>query len=306
MAINISMNRSTDTGEIVIYQPDDITELEVRISNETIWLTQSQIAQLFGVGQPAISKHLRNIFSSGELEQDSVYSILEYTASDGKSYKTGFYNLDAILSVGYRVNSKNATIFRQWANTILREHLIKGYTFNSRLLQFKSDIEKHFEIQAQTLAEHDQRLKDHDKKFEFFIRTSLPPIEGIFFDGQIFDAYVFISNLIKSAKRSLILIDNYIDESVLVLLLKRAEDVKAEICTGHISPNLRLDIEKFNSQYAPITISQAPNIHDRFLIVDDDVYHIGASLKDLGKKLFAFSKMNIDPKILKLYVEGEP
>ena len=300
------MNRSTDTGEIVIYQPDDITELEVRISNETIWLTQSQIAQLFGVGQPAISKHLRNIFSSGELEQDSVYSILEYTASDGKSYKTGFYNLDAILSVGYRVNSKNATIFRQWANTILREHLIKGYTFNSRLLQFKSDIEKHFEIQARTLEEHDQRLKDHDKKFEFFIRTSLPPIEGIFFDGQIFDAYVFISNLIKSAKRSLILIDNYIDESVLVLLLKRAEDVKAEICTGHISSNLRLDIEKFNSQYAPITISQAPNIHDRFLIVDDDVYHIGASLKDLGKKLFAFSKMNIDPKILKLYVEGEP
>lgn len=306
MAINISMNRSTDTGEIVIYQPDDITELEVRISNETIWLTQSQIAQLFGVGQPAISKHLRNIFSSGELEQDSVYSILEYTASDGKSYKTGFYNLDAILSVGYRVNSKNATIFRQWANTILREHLIKGYTFNSRLLQFKSDIEKHFEIQARTLEEHDQRLKDHDKKFEFFIRTSLPPIEGIFFDGQIFDAYVFISNLIKSAKRSLILIDNYIDESVLVLLLKRAENVKAEIRTGHISPKLRLDIEKFNSQYAPITISQAKKIHDRFLIVDDDVYHIGASLKDLGKKLFAFSKMNIDPKILKLYVEGEP
>lgn len=306
MAINISMNRSTDTGEIVIYQPDDITELEVRISNETIWLTQSQIAQLFGVGQPAISKHLRNIFSSGELEQDSVYSILEYTASDGKSYKTGFYNLDAILSVGYRVNSKNATIFRQWANTILREHLIKGYTFNSRLLQFKSDIEKHFEIQARTLEEHDQRLKDHDKKFEFFIRTSLPPIEGIFFDGQIFDAYVFISDLIKSAKRSLLLIDNYIDESVLVLLLKRAENVKAEIRTGHISPKLRLDIEKFNSQYAPITISQAKKIHDRFLIVDDDVYHIGASLKDLGKKLFAFSKMNIDPKILKLYVEGEP
>ena len=300
------MNRSTDTGEIVIYQPDDITELEVRISNETIWLTQSQIAQLFGVGQPAISKHLRNIFSSGELEQDSVYSILEYTASDGKSYKTGFYNLDAILSVGYRVNSKNATIFRQWANTILREHLIKGYTFNSRLLQFKSDIEKHFEIQARTLEEHDQRLKDHDKKFEFFIRTSLPPIEGIFFDGQIFDAYVFISDLIKSAKRSLLLIDNYIDESVLVLLLKRAENVKAEIRTGHISPKLRLDIEKFNSQYAPITISQAKKIHDRFLIVDDDVYHIGASLKDLGKKLFAFSKMNIDPKILKLYVEGEP
>lgn len=306
MAINILKDCSTDTGEIVIYQPDNITKLDVRISNETIWLTQSQIAQLFGVGQPAISKHLRNIFSSGELNPDSVYSILEYTASDGKSYKTGFYNLDAILSVGYRVNSKNATSFRQWANTILREHLIKGYTFNSRLMQFRSDIERQFEMQARAIADHDQRLKEHDEKFDFFIRTSLPPIEGIFFDGQIFDAYVFISNLIKSAKRSLILIDNYIDESVLVLLLKRAEDVKAEIRTGHISPKLRLDIEKFNSQYAPITISQAKKIHDRFLIVDDNVYHIGASLKDLGKKLFGFSKMNIDPKILKLYVEGEP
>ena len=306
MAINILKDCSTDKGEIVIYQPDNITKLDVRISNETIWLTQSQIAQLFGVGQPAISKHLRNIFSSGELNPDSVYSILEYTASDGKSYKTGFYNLDAILSVGYRVNSKNATSFRQWANTILREHLIKGYTFNSRLMQFRSDIERQFEMQARAIADHDQRLKEHDEKFDFFIRTSLPPIEGIFFDGQIFDAYVFISNLIKSAKRSLILIDNYIDESVLVLLLKRAEDVKAEIRTGHISPKLRLDIEKFNSQYAPITISQAKKIHDRFLIVDGNVYHIGASLKDLGKKLFGFSKMNIDPKILKLYVEGEP
>lgn len=306
MAINILKDCSTDKGEIVIYQPDNITKLDVRIRNETIWLTQSQIAQLFGVGQPAISKHLRNIFSSGELNPDSVYSILEYTASDGKSYKTGFYNLDAILSVGYRVNSKNATSFRQWANTILREHLIKGYTFNSRLMQFRSDIERQFEMQARAIADHDQRLKEHDEKFDFFIRTSLPPIEGIFFDGQIFDAYVFISNLIKSAKRSLILIDNYIDESVLVLLLKRAEDVKAEIRTGHISPKLRLDIEKFNSQYAPITISQAKKIHDRFLIVDGNVYHIGASLKDLGKKLFGFSKMNIDPKILKLYVEGEP
>ena len=241
MAINILKDCSTDKGEIVIYQPDNITKLDVRISNETIWLTQSQIAQLFGVGQPAISKHLRNIFSSGELNPDSVYSILEYTASDGKSYKTGFYNLDAILSVGYRVNSKNATSFRQWANTILREHLIKGYTFNSRLMQFRSDIERQFEMQARAIADHDQRLKEHDEKFDFFIRTSLPPIEGIFFDGQIFDAYVFISNLIKSAKRSLILIDNYIDESVLVLLLKRAEDVKAEICTGHISPKLRLE-----------------------------------------------------------------
>ena len=272
------------TGEIVIYQPDEITKLEVRLNNETVWLTQAQIAQLFGVGQPAISKHLKNIFASGELEQKSVYSILEYTASDGKVYKTGFYNLDAILSIGYRVNSKNATIFRQWANKVLKEYLIRGY----------SVIKTH----AQILAEHDEKLKEHEKKIDFFVRTSLPPVEGVFYEGQIFDAYAFVTNLIRSAKRQLILIDNYIDESVLVMLSKRSKGVTAEIYTERISRQLKLDIQKYNCQYPPISLAPVKNIHDRFLIVDKDTYHIGASLKDLGKKLFAFSKLHITSKVL--------
>ncbi len=278
------------TGEIVIYQPDEITKLEVRLNNETVWLTQAQIAHLFGVGQPAISKHLKNIFASGELEQKSVYSILEYTASDGKVYKTGFYNLDAILSIGYRVNSKNATIFRQWANKVLKEYLIRGY----------SVIKTH----AQILAEHDEKLKEHEKKIDFFVRTSLPPVEGVFYEGQIFDAYAFVTNLIRSAKRQLILIDNYIDESVLVMLSKRSKGVTAEIYTERISQQLKLDIQKYNCQYPPISLAPVKNIHDRFLIVDEDTYHIGASLKDLGKKLYAFSKMHIESKLLMDGIRG--
>ena len=278
------------TGEIVIYQPDEITKLEVRLNNETVWLTQAQIAHLFGVGQPAISKHLKNIFASGELEQKSVYSILEYTASDGKVYKTGFYNLDAILSIGYRVNSKNATIFRQWANKVLKEYLIRGY----------SVIKTH----AQILAEHDEKLKEHEKKIDFFVRTSLPPVEGVFYEGQIFDAYAFVTNLIRSAKRQLILIDNYIDESVLVMLSKRSKGVTAEIYTERRSQQLKLDIQKYNCQYPPISLAPVKNIHDRFLVVDEDTYHIGASLKDLGKKLFAFSKMHIESKLLMDGIRG--
>ena len=185
-------------GEIIVYQPDNSLKLAVRLENETVWLTQAQIAKLFGVKQPAISKHLKNIFLSGELYESSVYSILEYTASDGKIYKTGFYNLDAILSVGYRVNSKNATMFRIWANHILKDYLLKGYLINQRIEKLE------------------YKIIEHDQKFDFFIKTALPPLQGIFFDGQIFDAYDFACKLIKSAKKSIIIIDNYVDESVLM------------------------------------------------------------------------------------------
>ena len=189
----LTTNQSTNTGEIILYQPDNSLRLEVRMEDETVWLSQAQIAKLFEVKQPAVSKHLKNIFSSGELKEFSVYSILEYTATDGKVYKTGFYNLDAILSVGYRVNSKNATLFRIWANSILKDYLLKGFAVNQRIERLE------------------YKITEHDQKFELLLKTSLPPKEGVFFDGQIFDAYTFISDLIKSAKRSIILIDNFID-----------------------------------------------------------------------------------------------
>jgi hypothetical protein len=274
-------------GEIVVYQPDEITRLEVRVEGETVWLTQEHIASLFGVKRPAITKHIRNIFAIQELDENSVCSILERTASDGKSYMTQYYNLDMILSVGYRVNSKNAVLFRRWANSVLKEYLLKGYAINNRFAYVENQLEEQRKI-----------IDEHSRQIEFFVRSSIPPIEGIFYDGQIFDAYVFVNNLIKSARKRLILIDNYVDESVLVMLSKRDKSVSAEIRTGRLSQQLQLDLQRHNSQYEPISIIQAQNIHDRFLIVDDEVYHIGASLKDLGKKLFAFSKMTISPGIL--------
>ena len=281
------MENNQNRGEIVIYQPDEITRLEVRVEGETVWLTQSQIALLFGVKRPAITKHIRNIFAIHELEEMAVCSILERTASDGKTYMTQFYNLDMILSVGYRVNSKNAVMFRRWANSVLKEVLLKGFSINNRFLSIENQ-----------LNEHKLLLAKHSEKIDFFVRTSLPPVEGIFYDGQILDAYVFVSDLIKSARQRIVLIDNYVDESVLLLLSKRAPSVSAEIRTGRMPEQLRLDIQKHNSQYTPVTIVQTQNIHDRLLIVDDDVYHIGASLKDLGKKLFAFSKMCLSPDML--------
>jgi len=262
-------------NEIILYQPDNSVKLEVVLENETVWLTQAQIAILFGVKQPAISKHLKNIFSSGELNEYSVYSILEYTATDGKVYKTGFYNLDAILSIGYRVNSINATMFRIWANHVLKDYLLKGYAVNQRIERL----------------EH--KIVEHDQKFDLLIKTSLPPKEGIFYDGQIFDAYVFVSNLIKSAKKIIILIDNYVDESVLLLLSKRLPKINVKIYTKKISPQLQLDLTRHNAQYEQINIYESDAFHDRFLLIDNTVYHIGASIKDLGKKLFAFSKMEI-------------
>ena len=264
-------------GEIILYQPDETVKLEVRLEEETVWLTQAQIAELFGTQRPAITKHLNNIYNTGELDEDSTCSILEHMGNDGKQkYITKFYNLDAILSVGYRVNSKNATLFRRWANGILKDYLLKGYSVNRRLTELEH-----------TVAEH-------SKKIDFFVRTSLPPVEGIFYDGQIFDAYQFASGLIRSAKESILLIDNYVDESVLLMLGKRGAGVQADVYTRAVSRQLQLDVERHNSQYPPIAVHACQKIHDRFLIIDHtDVYHIGASLKDLGRKMFAFSKLDI-------------
>lgn len=271
-------------NEIILYQPNETMKLDVRVQQETVWLTQQQIAQLFGVKQPAISKHLKNIFDSGELDENSVHSILAYTATDGKSYQTKFYNLDAILSVGYRVNSRNATLFRQWANKVLKEYLLRGYSVNQRLMLMEDRIDRR-------LSEHDHQLSQLTEKVDFFVRSSLQPKEGIFFDGQIFDAYAFVADLIRKAKNRIVVIDNYVDDSVLVQLSKRDPSVTVDIYDGRISNQLRQDVERHNRQYPGVTLQAYNKAHDRFLIIDETVYHIGASLKDLGKKLFAFSEM---------------
>ena len=270
-----------EQGEIVLYQPDETVKLEVRMENETVWLTQAQMVELFCSTKQNISLHINNIFKEKELVKDSVVKNSLTTASDGKKYRTNFYNLDVIISVGYRVKSFRGTQFRIWANSVLKEYLLKGYSINQRL----SELEKTVAL--------------HSEKIDFFVRTSLPPVEGIFFDGQIFDAYKFATDLIRSAGKSLLLIDNYVDESVLLMLSKRNPGVSATIYTQKITPQMQLDLEKHNDQYPPINVRTYRNSHDRFLIIDDkDVYHIGASLKDLGKKMFAFSKLQMDPGLI--------
>lgn len=278
-----------ERGEIVMYQPDSEVKLEVRLEDETVWLTQAQMAMLFQTTPQNVTIHIRSIYKEEELDKtstckDSLQVRFEGSRQVQRIQK--FYNLDVIISVGYRVKSKRGTQFRIWANKVLKEYLLRGYSVN-RL----RDVERRVDDR---LAEHEHRLNQIDSKIDFFVRTSLPPVEGIFYDGQIFDAYKFASDLIKSARKSILLIDNYVDESVLLMFGKRAPGVTAEIYTQSISRRLRQDLEKYNSQYEPIEIRVYKNSHDRFLIIDGaDVYHIGASLKDLGKKMFAFSKLAI-------------
>ena len=266
---------------VIIYRSEDGTiQLEVQLHEETVWLTQAQMAILFETTRNNITIHIGNLFKEGELEKISVCKESLLTASDGKPYKTKIYNLDVIISVGYRVKSQRGIDYRHWANETLKQHLFRNYTTNQRIFYLE------------------QKVAEHDKKIDFFVKTSLPPVEGVFYNGQIFDAYNFISDLVRKAKNEIILIDNYVDDSVLKILNKRENNVAATIYTAHISENLKLDLEKHNSQYQPINIKQFNKSHDRFMIIDNDVYHIGASLKDLGKRMFAFSKMEIGKEII--------
>lgn len=281
-----------EKGEIILYQPDEAVKLEVRLENETVWLSIDEMSSLFGRDISVIGKHIRNIFKEEELIKDSVWAKFAYTASDDKTYQVDYYNLDVIISVGYRVKSKRGTQFRQWANKVLKEYLLKGYAINQRIEHLENKMDSKF-------IAHDRQLEELASKVDFFVRTSLPPVEGVFFNGQIFDAYVFATNLIRSANKSLLLIDNYIDESVLLMLAKRNSGVSATIFTGRITSQLQLDLDKHNDQYPPINIRTYANAHDRFIIIDEtEVYHIGASLKDLGKKLFAFTKMNMPASVI--------
>ena len=277
-------NIDSNTGEIVMYQPDETIRLEVRVENETVWLTQQQMADLFLTTRNNITLHIGNIFKEGELVETSVRKDSLLTATDGKKYRTKIYNLDVIISVGYRVKSKRGTQFRQWANQILKDYLLKGYSINKNLQDVRIE-----------LGAQDKRISLLEEKVDFFVRSSLPPVEGIFFDGQIFDAYVQIVSLIKQAKRSIILIDNYIDETTLTMLSKRDASVSATIYTRQLSNQQQLDITRHNQQYPPITVNICQRNHDRFLIIDDVVYLFGASLKDAGKKLFAYIKMQETP-----------
>lgn len=282
---------------IVVYKSNDgVVQLEVQLANETVWLTLSQLAMLFDRDKSVISRHLRNIYAEGELTREATVAK-NATVQDESGRmvvrQIEYYNLDVIISIGYRVKSLRGTQFRQWANKVLKEYLLRGYSVNQHLMYVEQRIDHQ-------LQEHTEQIHELQDKVDFFVRTSLPPKEGVFYNGQIFDAYVFATDLIKSAKKSITLIDNYIDESVLLMLAKRGDGVAANIITRNITETLSLDIEKHNRQYPTIEVTNSDCYHDRFLIIDDEVYHLGASMKDLGKKLFAFSKLGIPSKLLKM------
>ncbi|WP_438638947.1 virulence RhuM family protein [Muribaculum intestinale] len=286
---------SSEGNEIILYQPDSTLSLDVRVENETVWLTQAQIVELFASSKANVSEHIKNIFASNELNKEAtVRKFRTVRIEGGRSVNRNieYFNLDVIISIGYRVNTKRGIQFRQWANRILKEYLLRGYSINQRLSHLEDKIDRRF-------SEYDRHLLQLDDKIDFFVKASLPPVEGIFFNGQIFDAYKFVCDLVKSARKRIILIDNYVDESVLTLFDKRGDSVKAVIYTdADRSRQIRLDLQRHNRQYAPIEIKYVVDIHDRFLIIDDTLYHIGASIKDLGKKLFAFSKMEISPSVI--------
>ena len=271
--------------EIVLYQPNEQFQLEVQLKDETVWLNLQQIALLFDRDRTVIARHIRNVYAENELDENITCAKFAHMGTEGdQTYETKYYNLDVIISVGYRVKSQRGVQFRQWATKIIKDYMLRGYAVNQRLLAVEEQVDK-------SLKAHERRLEAVEEKIDFFVRTSLPPVEGIFYDGQIFDAYNFVSDRIREAKKRIILIDNYVDDSVLKMLDKRNKGVSAKVYTKFWTPQLPIDIKKHNAQYAPIEVEQFDRAHDRFLCIDDTVYHIGASLKDLGKKWFAFSRM---------------
>ena len=276
-------------NEIVVYQPDGKLQLDVRVEDETVWLNQAQIVDLFGSSKSNVSEHIKHIFESGELSREATVRKFRTVQIEGDrqvARSVDYFNLDVIISVGYRVNTLRGVQFRQWANKILKEYLLRGYSVNQRLLTLEDKIDRRF-------SEYDHHLIDLDRKIDFIVHSSIQPKEGIFFNGQIFDAYALVADLIRQAKERIVIIDNYVDDTVLTQLSKRLPGVEVDIYDGQISSQLRQDVECHNQQYPGVTLHRYTKAHDRFLIIDETVYHIGASLKDLGKKLFAFSKMEV-------------
>lgn len=260
-------------NQVILYQPNETIKVDVRLDGETVWLTQEQMCQLFGRTQSVIARHIANIFKEGELERDSVYAKFAYTASDGKTYQVAFYNLDVIISVGYRVKSVVGTRFRIWATRVLRERLLSSGAVERRMT----------------------KLENRMDQLEIEVRRAEPLPEQIYCDGQQFDAYVFFCNLIRKAKHRVFLIDNYVNDAVLTMLDKRGKGVAARIYTGKYSKQFQLDLARHNAQYPNIEVVNHPMVHDRFLIVDDTVWMVGASLKDAGKKKFAVIKTQLNP-----------
>lgn len=291
----------TPKNEIVVYQPSETLRLEVRLQDESIWLPQQKIADLFGVKKAAISKHLKNIFSTGELHEELVVSKMETTTRHGaiggkvQHHLINFYNLDVIIAVGYRVNSLQATKFRIWATQVLKRYILNGVAVDDRrYLALSGEMDRR-------LASHDRRIVELEEKVDYFVQTTLPPKEKVLCDGQMLDAQFELTRIVKTARHRIVLIDNYIDERTLLLLGNRRVKVDCTVYTlKPNSPKLAPALANYVKQYPslPITVKGYQKSHDRFLIIDNTVWHIGASLKDAGSALFALMKMELDPSVI--------
>jgi len=291
MGMNETIQQQTpQQGEIILYQPDETVRLEVRLANDNVWLNRQQMAELFDRDVKTIGKHIGNALQEELRKVPTVakFAIVQIEGNRQVNRTIEFYSLDMVISVGYRVKSEKGIEFRIWANQVLKDYLLRGYSINQQMRQLEQKIDS----QQTDIHDIKQVLTTHQEKIDFFVRTNQPPVEGIFYDGQIFDAYRFVSDLVRKARHSITLIDNYVDDTVLTMLDKRADGVTATIYTQHVSEQLQLDLDRHNAQYAPIIVEHFNRAHDRFLLIDDEVYHIGASLKDLGRRWFAFTLMH--------------
>ena len=306
----VNMKNEIDScakSEIILYQPNETVSLEVRLDEDTVWLSQQQIAELFQKAKSTISFHISNVFKEKELDDKVVVRFFRTTTQHGaiagktQIKEVALYNLDVIISVGYRVKSQRGVLFRQWANKILKEYLLRGYSVNQRLQYMEEKMDRRF-------FEHEKILQEHSEKIDFFVKTGLPPKEGLLHEGQIFDARVCVENLVKQAKREIIMIDGYVDAATFEILDVRQRGVSATIYTERIGESLLRIKELHDSQYPEKTIQlkkYAENFHDRFLIIDDVVYHFGASFKDLGNRLFALNKMGLDKDLILAAVKSK-
>ena len=277
-------------NQIVVYQPNETVRLDVRLESDTVWLTQAQLCELFGVVKSNVSYHLKNIYGTRELDYGAtVQKIRTVRTEAGRAVSRDieYFNLDVIISLGYRINSKLGIQFRQWATRVLKEYMLRGYVVNQRLNQLEDKVDRR-------LAKHDQDIVELKDKVDFFVQTSQPPVRGVFYNGQVFDAHVFAAKFILSAKKSILLIDSWVDVVTLELLAKKAKGVTVEIVTSRRGNKISTsDAAKFNAQHGGLTITVSKNFHDRFLVIDDKtLYLVGASLKDLGWKCFAFTKLD--------------
>lgn len=284
-----------NSGEIVLYQPDNDIHLEVRLDKETVWLTQQQMSELFQKDRSVITRHINNVFKEGELDEKSNVQNLHFPFSDKP---TKVYNLDVIISVGYRVKSQRGIQFRRWATSVLKEYLLRGYSVNQQLLAMQRQIDSRFDQQDRRLNSIESTLAEHQQKIDFFVKTNLPPIEQVFFNGQFFEARVLLEKLVKSAQKRVIIVDNYIDAATFDILDVRQQGVSADIYSGSLHTTL-CNVHNSAAGANPINehIWTNPS-HDRWLIIDDNLFHCGHSIKDMGKKLTAIMLMGTPPETI--------